>query len=126
MTPFEKSYPDGARVQVSTHDDQVVFAQTSQGTFGRGAAVIPPADARELATQLNDAADAAEAFVAEPQPTTGAQPGEPGGPAAGVGALIAQLGGADGLRQLLAAAEGSQPAAPAAPTTTPEHQDEQG
>jgi hypothetical protein len=117
VNAFEKSYDDGSAVQVTTHDTQVVFAQTSQGTFGRGAALISPDDARALATELNTAADAAEAFKPEVTTTATPLPGEPGGAAAGVGDLVAQLGGVEGLKKLLAAVESNQPAAPRAADT---------
>ena len=55
------------QIHVGTADAQVVFAQTSQGTSGRGAAIISASDARELAAELEKAADAADAFRVSPR-----------------------------------------------------------
>jgi hypothetical protein len=119
MSQFEKTYPDGAGILVTTLDDQVVFAQTSNGTTGRGSAIVASADARELATALNAAADAADAFVATAVPSGAPLPGQPGGPAAGIADLVAQLGGTAGLEALLTALKDAEAAVAATPPLPP-------
>lgn len=63
FSQYVLQHDDGADIAVDQVGDQVSVRQSSQGTAGRGALLLTPSEAHELARQVEGAASAAARYT---------------------------------------------------------------
>lgn len=68
---YELKTDDGADLLVAVQEDRVVVRQQSQGTGGRGAALLTAHEGHELARQLENASQVAMSFKPPEAPAGG-------------------------------------------------------